>query len=418
MNTFDFNPRESATLTAKLDSLVGLANSLYSQKTVTQEIALEADRICLDSNLLSAYHSSSSSEHKFKLALEEINGGIVALIALGIVAVITLLTKLIDWIKGKLGYSKSKSYSVHTEFTIKMERATASRSGTVSSVTQEVQKAIDDGLPGGAELGRILSLKDPTAKMFYTNSVYNRAMNDMIGFAPAAIDYIKALNKRLDDAGSDVELLKRGDFAGGTKTGMLESSLLLSAGDFSAFLNSGTFKIPGSKTLPVFKVATAARTQFQLLKEAADETPWSGKSISFVEFAKALEKNVDDKLGENWPADNKKLLDILQHTKSGMEKIQRALKSQHGDEGLTSLEIQAYKNLDTLSKFVGQEVSAIGWMGALYEKHLKNTMDLGNHFSESLKKVVKSCIDKLKSSNGDQSVIASLTDLQNSLNRT
>ncbi len=91
-----------ASLEARIDDLVALRDSLLSTKGMSQQFALEAQRILpdFDGKRPIGYYSMTPSATRYAVALEEMSSGVWALIAAGITALIYSIVKFFKWLTG------------------------------------------------------------------------------------------------------------------------------------------------------------------------------------------------------------------------------------------------------------------------------------------------------------------------------
>lgn len=91
-----------ATLEARIEDLAVLRDALLDTKGMSQQFALEAQRILpeFDGQRPIGYYTASPSATRYNVALEELSAGIWSLIAAGIAAVIYAIVKFFKWIMG------------------------------------------------------------------------------------------------------------------------------------------------------------------------------------------------------------------------------------------------------------------------------------------------------------------------------
>ena len=214
--TYDFNtPDEHSTpdLTGAYDdttralqsSLEALASYFHSVPTEgmsqTKRVSLEMIAPTQFQGLSPGYFTQHNSKNGVTLALEAISGGMLALIAAGIAAILGMVYKLIKWIFGR------------SEGTEKVATATANKAATVEALS-EVETAVEKKLttPEAKDfLKRTLreiehdltskDLKDPNGEF---------AVNEVAYGVITGNREVLAIKKVADEVDSVMELSKHG----------------------------------------------------------------------------------------------------------------------------------------------------------------------------------------------------------------
>ena len=126
LEVYSEETKQLISLEQRYDNLIKLKVSLESKKFLTQSVALEADRILPNNDILSRFQSTKNHKQKYNYALEELSKGVMALIIAGIAAVIAFIIKAIGWFGGggssSSGGSDSGSGSSFTPETIKKHK--------------------------------------------------------------------------------------------------------------------------------------------------------------------------------------------------------------------------------------------------------------------------------------------------------
>jgi hypothetical protein len=91
-----------ASLEARIDELAALREALLQQKGMSQQFALEAQRLLpeFDGKRPIGFYTQEPSATRYAIAVEELSDGVWALIAAGIAAVIYAIVKFFKWISG------------------------------------------------------------------------------------------------------------------------------------------------------------------------------------------------------------------------------------------------------------------------------------------------------------------------------
>lgn len=91
-----------ASLEARIDELAALRESLLLQKGMSQQFALEAQRLLpdFDGKRPIGFYTQDPSATRYAIAIEELSDGVWALIAAGIAAVVYAIVKFFKWISG------------------------------------------------------------------------------------------------------------------------------------------------------------------------------------------------------------------------------------------------------------------------------------------------------------------------------
>lgn len=91
-----------ASLEARIDELAALREALLSQKGMSQQFALEAQRLLpdFDGKRPVGFYTQEPSATRYAIAVEELSNGVWAMIAAGIAAVIYAIVKFFKWISG------------------------------------------------------------------------------------------------------------------------------------------------------------------------------------------------------------------------------------------------------------------------------------------------------------------------------
>lgn len=157
-------------LEARIEDLTLLRDTLLQTKGMTQQFALEAQRLLpeFDGKRPLGYYTQAPSRTRYNVALEELSAGVWSLIAAGIAALVAAIIKFFKWITSSRSGAKDPEEAV---------KDTASDLAEAKKLLERCQKLVDEG--ASSTSGQYIYLKDsPTKEVFSLDKAISQLFKD------------------------------------------------------------------------------------------------------------------------------------------------------------------------------------------------------------------------------------------------